>query len=277
MDKTSYFTILKNYLNKIDGIQDVSLLRVVLLEIEGNIKNIIGKDPMRFSQDWSEYQKLEEIKGYLAVRSIILDRMFIYSPEEVERIAQANSLLTDLRRGMFKRTVGLYRNLLTTGIDSSFDDDYIIEGKLTLGVDYDPEEGDYGTVLHLDNDEYYGSDFPYMLGTIRYMGEEFRCSMSYIDECHVNHSKGNTPEMSDAELNCDYTDLDDGLNWAESVWHDSLQHICFGHCFYALHNYHHISYADIIRINRYNVDVTLTCQRITDHAGHRYDEIEAQE
>lgn len=187
---------------------------------------------------------------------------------------QVNTLLTDLRKNMYRRTCALYRTLLAHGVDKSFDDDYEVEGKLTVGVEYDSKEGDYGTVLHLENDAYYGSDFAYMLYVIANNEEERRYTLGYIDNCCLRHEEGNTPDMTDKELLVvDFADLDDGTSWDECLHRDDLKHICFGYAFHSLYSHNPYSLADIVRINSFDVNVQLVCQRLTDQAGRRNKDI----
>ena len=213
---------------------------------------------------------MEEIDNYIGLRTMILDKMFTYAPDEIERMEQVNTLLTDLRKNMCRRTCALYRTLLAHGVDKSFDDDYEVEGKLTVGVEYDSKEGDYGTVLHLENDAYYGSDFAYMLYVIANNEEERRYALGYIDNCCLRHEEGNTPDMTDQELLVvDFAYLDDGTSWDECLHRDDLKHICFGYAFHSLYSHNPYSLADIVRINSFDVNVQLVCQRLTDQAGRR--------
>lgn len=240
-------------------------LRSLLHEIEQEVKSIVGKEPLRYYSCLTDLSPLEDINELLRCRKNVLERMFTYSPAEVEAIERTNAQLTPLRKKMFRRTANLYRSALKDASDKDFDQDYMAEGKLWVEVDFCPDDGDYGTVIYWDNDDYYRSDFAYMLTVIRYNQEEKPCTLGEIDSCHVNHLSTNFPEMSDTELGCDFYNLDDGSNWAESVWHQSLKHIRFGHAFYAIYDYLPFSLADIIRIKIFTVDVTLTCQHWTGH------------
>ena len=217
---------------------------------------------------------MEEIDDYIGLRTVILDKMFTYSPDEIERMEQVNTLLTDLRRNMYRRTCALYRTLLAHGVDESFDDDYEVEGKLAVGVEYDSNEGDFGTVLHLENDAYYGSDFAYMLYVIMNNEEERRYALGYIDNCCVRHNERNTPDMTDKELLAqNFAFLVVDTSWDERLHHDDLKHICFEYAFHSLYTHNPYALADILRINSFDVNVQLVCQRLTDQAGRRYKDI----
>ena len=132
-------------------------LRAQLLSVEEEIKLFVGKEPLNFylrNIDENKMQKLERLAGE---RCFILNQMFKASPQEVKRFEKVNALLYELTVKMYKRTARLYRSLLTSEKDASFDDDYNIEG--TLNYVYNSRK----SVLQLEDDEYYGSDFNYML------------------------------------------------------------------------------------------------------------------
>ena len=261
-------------IERIEAAKDVATLRELLQSVEGNIKGIIGKNPLSFYLERPSQNIMEEIDDYIGLRTVILDKMFTYSPDEIERMEQVNTLLTDLRRNMYRRTCALYRTLLAHGVDESFDDDYEVEGKLAVGVEYDSNEGDFGTVLHLENDAYYGSDFAYMLYVIMNNEEERRYALGYIDNCCVRHNERNTPDMTDKELLAqNFAFLVVDTSWDERLHHDDLKHICFGYAFHSLYTHNPYSLADILRINSFDVNVQLVCQRLTDQAGRRYKDI----
>ena len=261
-------------IERIEAAKDVATLRELLQLVEGNIKGIIGNNPWSFYLERPSQNIMEEIDDYIGLRTVILDKMFTYSPDEIERMEQVNTLLTDLRRNMYRRTCALYRTLLAHGVDESFDDDYEVEGKLAVGVEYDSNEGDFGTVLHLENDAYYGSDFAYMLYVIMNNEEERRYALGYIDNCCVRHNERNTPDMTDKELLAqNFAFLVVDTSWDERLHHDDLKHICFEYAFHSLYTHNPYALADILRINSFDVNVQLVCQRLTDQAGRRYKDI----
>ncbi|MES4921142.1 hypothetical protein ABVC70_04225 [Hoylesella timonensis] len=261
-------------IERIEAAKDVATLRELLQLVEGNIKGIIGKNPLSFYLERPSHNIMEEIDDYIGLRTVILDKMFTYSPDEIERMEQVNTLLTDLRRNMYRRTCALYRTLLAHGVDESFDDDYEVEGKLAVGVEYDSNEGDFGTVLHLENDAYYGSDFAYMLYVIMKTEEERRYALGYIDKCCVRHNERNTPDMTDKELLAqNFAFLVVDTSWDERLHHNDLKHICFGYAFHSLYTHNPYALADILRINSFVVNVQLVCLQLTDQAGRRYKDI----
>lgn len=261
------------YIDRIRETTDHATLRRWLQETESAIKAIVGDDPMRYYMDYPKEADIDKIHDYLSTRRMLLDRMFTYNDEEVKRFEQVNELLVDLSKQMYHRTANLYRTILRSGVDKDFDDDYEVEGTLNTGVEYDKEEGDYDTVLHLDNDNYYGSDFSYMLYVLTENDEKNRYSLDNIEECGVYHHEGNAPDMSDKELNCDWTFLNDGQSWIEWQQHPKFDHICVCYALHSMFDHHLYALADIIRVNSFWVEAKIKCQRITDQRGRRYNEI----
>ncbi|MCC8038286.1 MAG: hypothetical protein LIP02_09180 [Bacteroidales bacterium] len=244
-------------------------LRQCVREVESAIFDIVGPNPMSFYSDYPSKEHVEKIDELLSTRRILLDRMFRYTDEEVQALERVNELLKTLRRQMYERTTSLYRTVLCNP-DADFDDDYNVEGTLNSGVEYDPEDGDFGTVIHYDSDHYYGSAFSPMLYILRENDEACRGCMSKIDECSIGHRSTHTPDITDEQLHCDWRNLDDGHTWIEWHAHPRLDHInvCYGlHCMF---DHHHYSLADIIRVDDFVVEAHITCQRLTDQRGRRY-------
>lgn len=253
--------------------KETNKLRDYLLQVEADIRNIVGENPLYFYMNYPLEDDIDMVDELLGSRKYILDRTFTYSEEEIKRIKRVNELLFSLTRQMYHRTANLYRTLLKGGRNDMFDDDYEIEGRLDSGVEYDSDEGDFGTVLHLNNDEIYGSDFAYMLYVIHENAQIARCSLKDIETCLISFSEADHPEMTDKELGCDYTMLDDGKSWDECLHEPRFKDICFCHAFHSFFTHHSYSLQDIMRIDSFVVEARLTCQHITDQRGRRYSDI----
>lgn len=266
-----------DYIDRIRQTTDHQKLRGWLQEVENAIKTVIGDDPLHFYTSYPSETDIDNVHDLLGTRRLLLDRMFTYSDEEVAAFEHVNELLINLSKQMYHRTADLYRSILRNGVDTGFDDDYEVEGTLNTGVEYDKEEGDYDTVLHLTNDDYYGSDFSYMLYVLTENGQASHSCLDNIEECGVFHHTDNTPDMTDKELDCDWTFLNDGDSWIEWHRHPKFDHICVCHALHSLFDHHEYSLADIIRINSFWVEAKITCQRITDQKGRRFKEIREDE
>lgn len=87
-------------------------------------------------------------------RSFILNLLFEKhcTPSVVVRLEKVNELLLDLTNRTYKRTASLARKVLLIPREE-LDDDLTVEGKLV------PEFDLTSSVLRLEDDAYYGSDF----------------------------------------------------------------------------------------------------------------------
>lgn len=203
----------------------------------------------------SMMQNIKKIKELLYVRQTLLNELFFAASDEFIRLKQVNSLLDELTKKMFHRTVSLYRALLSSYRDKEFDDDYEIEGTLKCNVDYDSEDGSYGTVLKLENDEFYGSDFGYMIALINGMQDS-----ENIVECHIGYKEMHTLSMSNEELDC-YDHWDDGVSWNEGELNrKELEHICICYAMHAICVHNEYSLPDLLRLNDFWIDALVKCQ-----------------
>lgn len=113
-------------------------------------------------------------------------------------ISEVNDLLRGLTDRMYKKGARIYRQYLISGMDGAFDDDFMIDADLRFV--YNSEE----SIAKLDDEEYYGSDFNYMMNVIYDL-----CTDTLLAGASFSKSirKGDKPEMSDKELELD-NDMD---------------------------------------------------------------------
>ena len=232
------------------------LAHELLKDLESEIKKIVGTDVCSFTEGHTKYDaKYKIIKELLNVRQTLLDELFLATSEEIIRLEQVNSLLDELTKKMYHRTASLYRALLSSYRDEEFDDDYEIEGTLKCNVDYDSEDGSYGTVLKLENDEFYGSDFGYMFALINEMQDR-----ENIVECHIGYKETHTLSMSNEELDC-YDHWDDGVSWNEGELNrKELEHICICYAMHVICVHNEYSLLDLLRLNDFWIEALVKCQ-----------------
>ena len=174
-------------------------LRKELQSIEADIKAVVGLKRIGFG--WTEvavdidYEKLEDL---LRSRRHCLNMLFRKDPKGLEHFRKANDLLRTLTDRMYKKGARVYRQYLISGKDETFDDDFMIDADLRFV--YNNEE----SIAKLDDEEYYGSDFCYMMEII----SDLRYEAPLVG---ASFSKGfrreDKPEMSDKELELD-NDMD---------------------------------------------------------------------
>ena len=174
-------------------------LRKELQSIEADIKAVVGLKRIEFG--WTEvavdidYEKLEDL---LRSRRCCLNMLFRNDPKGLEHFRKVNDLLRRLTDRMYKKGARVYRQYLISGKDEAFDDDFMIDADLRFV--YDNEE----SIAKLDDEEYYGSDFCYMMEII----SDLRYEAPLVG---ASFSKGfrreDKPGMSDKELELD-NDMD---------------------------------------------------------------------
>ncbi len=242
-------------------------LREQLIKTEYKIIEITGKKEGDFR--WThKHSNLVRVAVLIDKRKELLNKMFAGTPAEVERMRVVNDRLFDLTNKMYARTAALYRAVLALPRDENFDDDIMVRG--TLVYSYNGP----GSVLQLENDDYYGSAFARMLDIIDTLYAE-RIDGYFLREIEETTEKSieptDRPDMSDAELGF-ANPLDDGDSWAEGwLWHDSLKDICICHAVHAVCTHlSGYSIPDLLRMNDFWCEVKTTHQHIVEQDGSRW-------
>jgi hypothetical protein len=241
-----------------------------LIDSEKQLKRIVGNDPNNFfsKHGYPRSKDVEAVADLLDTRKSILDSMFRATEGDLERFRRVNDTLLDLTNQMYRRSCDLYR-LILANKDKMFDHDYEVKGSLKIEVNYGENEN-YGDVLHLEDDNYYSSDFNYMIALIglseEYQYHEFGRN---IEDVRIIHRENFISLSTDEELDC-VNRLDDGTTWAEgSLRNPVFENIVICHAIHSICTHHPYSILDLLRINCFWIDVKLTCQHITDYNGQR--------
>ena len=244
---------------------NVDKKRALLLEVEAEIKKLMGEQE-KGSLDLRHIGavQIEKIQDLIGTRSLILNRMFQATSQEIQRFESVNELLDSLTKKMYHRMANLYRTLIDSPKDESFDDDYVVSG--TLKYVYNDED----SILILPEDGHYGSDFAYMIELIYYLLEDYNGGVPEIEECSCNYSPKNTSDMTDEQLQC--VDIwDDGVTWAEGhLRRPELENVVVCHAVHDICTHKPYSIPDLLRLNDFWVEAHLICQHIIDQNGKRY-------
>ena len=240
-------------------------LKNELKKLENSILEITG-NPLKLGRaffDWaSDDARVEKVHEMMSTRSYILNLLFEKhcTPAEVARLEKVNTLLLDLTNRTYARTASLARNVLATPRED-LDDDITIEGKLV------PEFDLPYSVLRLEDDNYYGSDFVRMAAILQET-EKYQPGMADV-RCYPHQIKVYTPNISDKELGC-ANEMDDGSTWAEAwLAIPPLQHITICYALHALVTHMNWSIPDALRINDYKIELTFTVQQFSDQERNR--------
>ena len=238
-------------------------LKFELSLIEDQIKQTLNPkdnlDQYRMVGNLSVKEK-ELLRFLLERRRHILNALFICSPAEVARLKEVNERLYSLTQKLHEKTYSLYKALLQSGYDPDFDDDIMIEGTLTYLVDgWDNSD----SVLKMEEDEEYESDFPFMMGLIYNLDSDkitYPCASTFLsfDPTH-------TPDMTMEQLHLDNS-LDDGVSWDHG---GRFKDICVCHAIYSLTSDNLFSYPDVLRMNDFWCEVKVNHQLLTDLKGNR--------
>ncbi len=222
-------------LNKLNDGQ----LKEIVISIESAIKSIVGDDPMCPSIDGLGRTEMKKLEDLLLKRCILLDKMFLGSDNELNHLRQVNNHLLKLRNELHRRTTALKRSYIA---DPDFDDDSEIEGHWTFY--YNGDE----SVLKLEEDDYYGSDFALMCSVL----SSFYQRKDPFGSIAASVSPG-TPET-----------LDDGKSWNNPPFNgEKFDGIVIGYALHDLCHHKHFSIPDVIRLNDFWAEAILKVQSIT--------------
>ena len=232
-------------------------LRKCVQKIEGELRSIVGDCIGKwFSIPRYDYE-FEELVELLNRRRELLDKMFVATSEEIERMEQVNNRLSDLTNKLFARTEELYHKMMVSTYDPEFDNHVDVEGTLKF------EMNDKDSILPMSNDNYYGSDFELVFEIISclYLHKYLRREEIEFSYCYkVDMDKD---DMQDAD------NLNDGDSWYEACQPaaDKLSHLCICHAIYDLNMHKPYSIPDILRMNDFSVEVAVKYQHFANQKG----------
>ena len=240
--------------------------REEIRDAEAKIKGLIGDTKVEFL--WKKVKtedELDALEHYVDLRYYALNKMFAIhcTDQEVRRLEQLNDKLLTLSNQMYARTASFYRHILDMPKEEK-DDDIEIEGSLRYWDD------GYSTILELEDDAFYGSDFKMMLPVVAYVEREHRGDLAAMD-CYARESMDgvHNSSMTDAELDLVNT-LDDGKTWADgALWHPKLGHIVFCYAIHALATHNNYCIPDLLRMNDFEVKIEMKLQQFSEQDGSR--------
>ncbi|MDO5396181.1 MAG: hypothetical protein Q4F07_09510 [Bacteroidales bacterium] len=224
------------------------MMKAEIQNIESRILAITaGKNFTR--ADWMNDKKQRcKVEQLLSQRQELLNKMFLPTAEAMEHFKVVNNRLFTLS-GQLRNRIRVLNEKINMVMDCpEFDDDYEIEGSLRFS--FNGEE----SVLKLDDDSYYGSNFIQMIELLNILIH--RNTDLHPLECIGLHS----------------TNLDDGQSWDEYPFRGRKEFDNIIIC-YAIHNFtSHLGYSipDLIRMNDFWCEVHLIVQSITTQNGTRY-------
>ncbi len=167
-------------------------------------------------------------------RKEIMDAMFQATPDEVRRMDKLNDEVKVITRQMYERVAIANENAAKVFGDDNFE----AEGCLN----YNPN--DACATLSMTNDGYYGSDFAKIHKVMDRLFEQGFLPVKCADFVRVS-------DLANDLDNCE-TSYEDWQPQAEKFKHIN---ICFA--IHSLNAYHPYSLPDILRMNKFEVTVTI--------------------
>lgn len=224
-----------------------NILKKDLINIEAQIIEITGHE-IGNSDEWTETsQDYVKVTSLLKLRKEILNKMFYPSKENMLIFRNLNERLYHLSEMLFKRVHNLADKQHLIMDCSEFDDDYELVG--TLRYVYNSDD----SILKLEDDDLYGSNFNLMIKLIA--DSSYGTVKENIEDYSVNSYM-----------------LDDGISWNEYPFagRREFDDIVICHAVHQLTSHQLFSIPDLLRLNDFWAEVTLTLQSITDQVGRRY-------
>lgn len=215
-------------------------------KIETEILVITGTDVEDYNE-WAENESnRNRVESLLKRRCKLLNDAFQLTAENFDRLRQINYHLSDLTKRAYNR-IGEIEAVEYYMADCE-DDGYDIESHVKFIY-----QGD-DSVLKLDDDDYYGSDFTLMIKALTELyiakGQE------NIIYAHIGKNV-----------------LDDGESWLEEPfckWKDRLHDIIICYAVHDLTSHKAYSVPDLLRLDSFLCESTITFQRLTRQNDTRF-------
>lgn len=241
-DDDAYSEILE-YIREVATVDEK---REVLQNVEQRVKRIVNCDldysPFLRYLSENEHDVIDLLMG---IRYVVLNEMMLHpTPAEVERFRYQNDKLFKLTQEYYAQCRNMWRTLFHTPY--KVDDRYCYEVEGVLRFEY----GDDNAVVKLENDDYYGSDFQYMI----HLQDELIYKMDSLLNGVFGSFVGATEDGYKQINNM----LDDGDSWDECSLHKpEFADICVCYAMHALHTHQDYCLPDILRMDDFVVKVHL--------------------
>lgn len=238
-DSLSNTTELGKYVHGLDHEEK----RRVLLDIESSMKAIAGQTTNKdgkFRQ--FGFDEFYDLSYLIEMRCVVLNEMMEHpTAEEVMRLKTVNDRLLDITKEMFRQTRLMRKVFHKLPAEEQKDEAYTISGVLKYKFT------DSSAVSKFDNDDFYGSDFAYMLNLVSTLIGEG----DYMD---------NFMEIYD-----DSEPLDDGKTWTDGyLWNEAFNYICICYAMHAVCCHMPYSIPDVLRMNNFLVHSAIEYEDLTD-------------
>lgn len=230
-------------------ITDYDLQRDFLAQTEREIKLVAGNiDNGSEFRHFSE-KDVDRLYELILLRGHLLDHMMVPTKMEVERLRYQSDRLLRLTQETYAKTRKAW--VMLRNSPYKVDDTYAYEVEGRLLFMYEDR-----SVVKLDNDDYYGSDFPYMVHLLSNIVEKDYQKLYLRPIAYASGSFFNGDyDMKEGLL---VNTLDDGHSWNERVLQNhAFDGIFICHAIHALNDHQPYSVPDILRMDNFVIDVQL--------------------
>lgn len=241
-DDDAYSEILE-YIREVATVDEK---REVLQNVEQRVKRIVNCDldysPFLRYLSENEHDVIDLLMG---IRYVVLNEMMLHpTPAEVERFRYQNDKLFKLTQEYYAQCRNMWRTLFHTPY--KVDDRYCYEVEGVLRFEY----GDDDAVVKLENDDYYGSDFQYMIHSQDELIYKMDSLLNGVFGSFVGATEDGYKQINNM--------LDDGDSWDECSLHKpEFADICVCYAMHALHTHQDYCLPDILRMDDFVVKVHL--------------------
>lgn len=215
-------------------------------KIEAEILAITGTDIEEYNE-WAESESnRNRVESLLKRRCKLLNDAFQPTKVNLERLRQANSHLANLTKRAYNRISEI--EAVEYYMAGCEEDGYDVESHVRFI--YTGEE----SVLKLEDDDYYGSNFTLMIKA--------------LTELYIAKGQENIIYARDGKNN-----LDDGESWLEEPfckWKHWLGDIIICYAVHDLTSHKAYSIPDLLRLDSFLCESTVTFQSITSQNGSRF-------
>lgn len=224
--------------------------RLVVLDTESEMKAIAGRSGFLFRIFGEE--ELSRLEDLINVRSFVLDEMLTQpTAEELKRLEYQNGRLLRLTHEVYEQVDNMAKMFNeATEIAGQEREDYFMEGSLKF-EHYGDDPDVAPSVIRMENDKFYGSDFDYTLELIAWVTE-----LGSYPEHFVEYPAGMHP-------------FDDGETWADGyLMKDAYKHLCVCYALHSVCSHQPFSIPDVLRMDSFLVSASLNYHQyspITDN------------
>lgn len=246
---------------------DYELQRNFLAQTELEIRRVAGNEDNTCGFRHFSEADIDKLYELILLRGHLLDHLMQPTQMEVERLRHQNNKLYKLTKEVYTETRKAWVMLRNTPY--KVDDTYVynVEGNLLFKYGKD-------AVAKLDNDSYYGSDFPYMIHLLSDIVDKDYANLHLKPVANAEgYFYDGDNDMTDGLL---VNTLDDGQSWNEGVLrNNAFDDIIICHAIHALNDHQPYSVPDILRMDNFVVDIRVEYENEVCEGRETRDDIES--